>query len=197
MNIIVARYDPKWGFSRVAFITSFGGIADLISVAPLYLELVSPLLWGASGFQVDATIFRIARMARILESEELFSQFTMLGDVFSKAGPVLKATGVLALIVWVGGATAFYYTSPHADIADGDESWAQGGEDPAVFTSIVDALYYTSIIMAGEWCVVDFTPLGSVICTVLAMIGVALFSIPVGVLFEGFQDMLTEKHGGA
>jgi hypothetical protein len=197
MNIIVARYDPKWGFSRVAFITSFGGIADLISVAPLYLELVSPLLWGASGFQVDATIFRIARMARILESEELFSQFTMLGDVFSKAGPVLKATGVLALIVWVGGATAFYYTSPHADIADGDESWAQGGEDAAVFTSIVDALYYTSIFMAGEWCVVDFTPLGSVICTVLAMIGVALFSIPVGVLFEGFQDMLTEKHGGA
>ena len=97
----------------------------------------------------------------------------------------------MALILWVGGATAFYYADPHND----SEVNGNGGEDPAVFTSIVDALYYTSIFMAGEWCVSDFTPAGSVICVVMAMVGVALFSIPVGVLFEGFQDMLEERHG--
>jgi hypothetical protein len=96
--------------------------------------------------------------------------------------------------LWVGGATAFYYADPHAEFDD--DFVAAGGESPAVFTSIVDALFYMSIFMAGEWCTVDFTPMGSVLCTFFAIVGVALFSIPVGVLFEGFQDMLEERHGG-
>ena len=88
---------------------------------------------------------------------------------------------------------------PHEDLDDDrvKDQLAAGGEDPAVFTSIVDAMYYCTIFLAGEWCKVDFTPLGSVICTVVALIGVALFSIPVGVLFEGFQDMMAEKAGVA
>lgn len=143
-------------------------------------------------FVFDATIFRIFRLARILELEKFFKAFSLLDDVLVQAAPVLKATGVVALIVWVGGATMFYYLEPHNE--DEAESAARGGEDAAVFTSILDALYYTAIFLAGEWSSVDFTPLGSVLCMVMALIGVALFSIPVGVLFEGFQDMLTEQH---
>jgi len=194
MNIFAAKYDPRWNFSRWEYLTSFIGTADYVSISPFYLQMVIiPAIWGVdSTLIVDATVFRMLRLARIIELEQFFEAFTNLNDVFTKAGPVLKATGVLALILWVGGATAFYYTDPHSD--DVAESFANGGETPAVFTSIVDALYYMSIFMAGEWCVSDFSPIGSVLCTIFAIVGVALFSIPVGVLFEGFQDMLEEKH---
>jgi hypothetical protein len=99
--------------------------------------------------------------------------------------------------VWIGASSLLYYVEPHVDIDDDmmNLELAAGGEAPATFTSIVDAMYYCSIFLAGEWCKVDFTPLGSVICTVVALIGVALFSIPVGVLFEGFQDMMAERAG--
>jgi hypothetical protein len=171
--------------------TSFVGMADLLAVLPFYCqEIIIPLLFRGSTF--DATIFRIFRLARILEFEKFFQAFSLLDDVFVKAAPVLKATGVVALIVWVGGATIFYYASPHDD--DTATEAAMGGEDAAVFTSIVDALYYCAIFLAGEWAVVDFSPIGGVLCTIMALVGVALFSIPVGVLFEGFQDLMAEKN---
>lgn len=125
------------------------------------------------------------------------SAFTLLDNVFIKAAPVLKATGVMALIVWIGGATVFYYSEPHTSADNSAEIAARGGEDAAVFTSIPDALYYCAIFLAGEWTLVDFTPVGSVACSFMAIIGVALFSIPVGVLFESFQDMLQEQHSNS
>mmetsp|Transcript_21568 Transcript_21568/g.31362 ORF Transcript_21568/g.31362 Transcript_21568/m.31362 type:complete len:1172 (-) Transcript_21568:211-3726(-) len=191
-NCFTAVYDPKWNFQRSKFMTSFIGLADLLAIAPYYIQvIVIPIFFPTLVF--DATVFRIFRLARILELEKFFKAFSLLDDVFVKAAPVLKATGVVALIVWVGGATLFYYLEPHSDDED-VEAAARGGEDAAVFVSIVDALYYCAIFLAGEWAVVDFTPLGSIVCTIMALIGVALFSIPVGVLFEGFQDMLAEQN---
>ena len=192
INVISARYDPRWQFSRWNFMTSFVGTADYMSISPFFMQtLILPWVFG-NTFTIDATIFRMLRLARIIELEQFFEAFTLLNDVFTKAAPVLKATGVLALILWVGGATAFFYLEPHTE--DSAEEFAQGGETPAVYTSIVDALYYMSIFMAGEWCNIDFSVYGSVLCTIYAIIGIALFSIPVGVLFEGFQDVLEEKH---
>lgn len=191
VDVATARYDPKFNFSRRNKILSFVGLAELLSILPFYFEnIIFPMF--APTIVFDSTIFRILRLARILELDRFFQSFSLLSEVFSKSGPVLKATGVLALIVWVGGATLFYYVEPHTD--DVAEAAAQGGEDAAVFVSIVDSLYYMAIFMAGEWAVCDFTPLGSLVSTLLAAIGVALFSIPVGVLFEGFQEMLEEKH---
>jgi len=188
-----AKYDPAFGFSRWQFMNSFMGRVDILSIIPFYAQtIIIPFFFGGnSDYAIDATIFRILRLARILEFDIFYEQFNLISEVFKKAGPVLKATGVLALILWVGGATAFYYVDPHND----RDVVSEGGEDPAVLTSIVDSLYYTSIFMAGEWCLIDFTPIGSFICVIMAMFGVALFSIPVGVLFEGFQDLLEEKHG--
>ena len=95
--------------------------------------------------------------------------------MYSKVEAVLKTTLVLAVIIWVGIATAFYY----AELPNQDSEF---GEDPQRFSSIPDAMYYTGIFMAGEWAVIDFTPVGSVVCIITALIGVALFSIPVRVM---------------
>lgn len=51
---------------------------------------------------------------------------------------------------------------------------------------------------AGEWGQIDFTPGGKVLCCLFCVLGIALFAIPVGTIFEAFGDVLAElAEGGA
>ena len=91
---------------------------------------------------------------------------------------VALSSGVLALIIWVGGGALFYVFEK---------------ENPATmenFSNIPDALYMTSIFLVGEWAACDFTIPGKVLCCFFCVVGIALYSIPIGFLFEAFQDVL-------
>ena len=69
----------------------------------------------------------------MLELERFVPAFTLLRDVYRKSKDVLKATGILALIIWIGGATLFYVFQPE------------------LFGSVPNAMYYTAIFLGGEW----------------------------------------------
>ena len=53
-------------------------------------------------------------------------------------------------------------------------------------------MYYVAVFLAGEWGKMDFTWPGKILCCVLCVMGIALFAIPVGTVFEAFQDVLEE-----
>ena len=53
-----------------------------------------------------------------------------------------------------------------------------------------DALYYTAIFLGGEWGVVDFTWPGRLVCLFLCVVGIGLYSIPIGTLFDSFGKVL-------
>eukprot|EP00439_Symbiodinium_sp_Y106_P064807 s4891_g10.t1 len=57
--------------------------------------------------------------------------------------------------------------------------------------SIPDALYWCSIYLLGEWANDEFTDgAGSRMCIFYCLCGVALFSIPVGIMVEAGQSTL-------
>lgn len=60
------------------------------------------------------------------------------------------------------------------------------------FSSIPDAMFYTAVFLNGEWAKTDFTWPGKILCCILCVMGIALFAIPVGTVFEAFQDVLQE-----
>ena len=62
--------------------------------------LVATGMIEAGGDQ--ARIFRIARIFRLLQLEDFITAFSKLDNVFRASKDVLKATGLMALIVWVG-----------------------------------------------------------------------------------------------
>lgn len=62
----------------------------------------------SSGVYFDASAFRVLRLFRILQLEHFVSAFTLLDDVWSTSKDTLAATGLLALVVWVGSACLFY-----------------------------------------------------------------------------------------
>lgn len=61
------------------------------------------------------------------------------------------------------------------------------------FANIPSALYMVAIFLGGEWAVADFTVPGKVLCCAYIVIGIGLFAIPIGTVFESFQDVLASK----
>jgi hypothetical protein len=82
VNLLASPFDPKWNFDRCYFATSFIGLADLCAIVPFYVQcVVLPLLAtagvvGAEGVALDATVFRVLRLARVLELERFFVAFS-------------------------------------------------------------------------------------------------------------------------
>ena len=56
----------------------------------------------------SAKIFRIFRIFRMLQLEDFITAFSKLDNVFRASKDVLKATGLMALIIWVGCGALFY-----------------------------------------------------------------------------------------
>lgn len=69
-----------------------------------YIETILHL----SGVTFDASVFRILRLFRVLQLEHFVSAFTLLDDVWMSCKDTLAATGLLALVLWVGSACLFY-----------------------------------------------------------------------------------------
>jgi hypothetical protein len=51
----------------------------------------------------------------------------------------------------------------------------------------------SAIFLSGEWGQVDFSLPGKVLCCLLVVVGIGLYSIPVGALFDAFGEVLAEE----
>jgi hypothetical protein len=58
------------------------------------------------------------------------------------------------------------------------------------FLHIVNSLYLTAVFLGGEWGVVDFTWPGRIVCLSFCVLGIALYAIPIGTLFDSFGAVL-------
>ena len=83
-------------------------------------------------------------------------------------------------IIWVFSAYGFF-------LLEKDNKAVNGA-----FDNIPNSLYYTAIFLSGEWGQVDFSPLGKILCSLLVVAGIGLYAIPVGALFDAFQEVLEE-----
>jgi len=161
--------------SRKRYALSFFGIADLFAIAPYWLQMALSLV----GIQTNFFIFRVVPCLRVLQLEEFVQAFTLLDDAWAMCRDTIKTSALLALIIWLLGAVLFY------ELENGNE--ALGG----ALDSIPSALHYTAIFLGGEWALVDFTPLGKLLCVFYCFLGIAIFAIPVGSFFEAFEAAIT------
>lgn len=61
------------------------------------------------------------------------------------------------------------------------------------FDTIPNSLAHVATILAGDWPTGDFTWGGQIVCMLFVVVGIGLFAIPVGTVFEAFEDVLTAK----
>jgi hypothetical protein len=210
MRIAAAPCNHKQDHSVQYYLTSFVGFADMISVVPMYFEAVLD--------QPRAPIYRVFRLCRLFQLEHFMEAFSLLDDVFVNAMDMLTATGmpvpsaprplfpecsgflniafsapgIIAVIIWVFSATLFYTFEDKyftAQAPGPNSEWDESG----AFNNIPNALYYSAIILGGEWCECDFTLPGKLVAMVVCIVGIALYAIPVGTIFESFGEVLETR----
>lgn len=215
LRLFCAPKNREALFSTFTYATTFFGIVDFLSTAPWFIEQALMATGNLDAGGDNARIFRIFRIFRILQLEDFIVAFSKLDNVFRASKDVLKATGLMAMIVWVGcGALFFIFEENNPNWRSCDSSIPLHSSNPRkpgcydfattsacnefypgmceqqAFTDMPNALFFTAVFLGGEWGVVDFTWPGKFVCLFLCVAGIGLYSIPIGTLFDSFGAVL-------
>merc|ERR1711977_682147 len=108
------------------------GVVDLITVAPFWIQVLLAVL----GIPVNAFIFRIVRVLRILQLEDFVESFTLLDNAWYNCRDSMVACGFMAVLVWICGSVLFYQFEKDNPRMEG------------AFASLPSSMYY-SIVFLG------------------------------------------------
>jgi hypothetical protein len=215
LRLFCAPKNREALYSTFVYATTFFGIVDFLSTAPWFIEK-GLVVAGVMDERGDAVkVFRMFRIFRILQLEDFIVAFSKLDNVFRASKDVLKATGLMAVIIWVGcGALFFIFEQDNPNWRSCDMSVPLTSDDPKypgcydfnstadcndfypglceqrAFTSMPNALYYVAVFLGGEWGLIDFTWPGRFVCLFLCVAGIAIYAIPIGTLFDSFGAVL-------
>ncbi|MFB5597554.1 MAG: ion transporter [Nitrosopumilaceae archaeon] len=176
-RIIVCKLNPKYQntkYARLRFVMTPMLLVDLAAILPFFLPFVV----------VDLRFIRIIRMLRLFRLFKLarYSEpMQTLGEVLkSKAGDLGVAFFIL-FIVLIFASSLMYYA----------ESEAQ----PEIFTSIPSSMWWAVITLTtiGYGDTYPVTVVGKIIGGVVAIIGIAVYAIPTGIMASAFTEELRKR----
>jgi len=149
-------------------------IIDFMSFAPFYIATL-PL---------DLRFLRILRLLRLLRVLKLgrySTSMSLVARVFRRKWPDLAASLIVLLVMLVLASSLMYYVERDAQ--------------PVAFASIPAAMWWgvATFTTVGYGDVYPQTTLGKLLGSVIAVLGIAFFALPAGILASGFSDE-RERH---
>ncbi len=176
-RIIVCTLNPKYSnkkYARLRFVFSPMMLVDLAAILPFFLPFVIADIRFVRIIRLFR-LFRLFKLARYSESMQT------LADVFkSKAGDLGVAFFVL-FIVWIFASSLMYF--------------AEHDVQPVKFGSIPSSMWWGIITLTtiGYGDTYPITPAGKVIATGVAVLGIAVYAIPAGIMASAFTEELRKK----
>ena len=174
----VEKHGPVFG--RIRYALTFFPLVDLVSIAPNLVSLTFLLEGETPDFTTAA---RIVRLVRVFKTDKYINAFGLLGKVLYDNRMLLIATSFYSMLCWVIAASLLYFTE------------VNNPELGSFFQSIPQAMFPTLLMLTGEFPMADFTPIGQVIAGFIAVVAVAIFAVPTGVLGSGFIQAVQESSG--
>lgn len=171
-----AAFDAKGGSAlrgRLAYITSFHGAVDWISIAPFYLQIIFP------GF--DLLILRVLRLLRLLKISRYNTALEDLLIAVKSERHSFFATLYIIVIVTVLSSAMMYY--------------AEGAAQAEKLSSISHAVYWSLITLTtvGYGDISPVTTLGKVISAFTAFLGVAIVAMFTGLVASSFSRQVARR----
>lgn len=176
-RIIVCKLNPGYGnkrYSVLRFVVSPMMLIDLAAILPFFLPFVV----------VDLRFIRIIRLLRIFRLFKLArysDSMHTLGAVFrAKAGDLSVAFFIL-FIVLIFASSLMYYAEHEAQ--------------PDVFSSIPASMWWGVVTLTtiGYGDTYPVTTMGRVIASGVAILGIAVYAIPTGIMASAFTEELRKK----
>ncbi|MFT6880744.1 MAG: voltage-gated potassium channel [Arcticibacterium sp.] len=170
--------DPQYEhpfYGRLKFIFSVWGLIDLLAIFPFYYSYFTADL----GF---VKILRILRMFRLFRVSRYFHALNVIQNVLkAKKEELLLSMSFIIFLLLISSSLVFYIEFP---------------AQPEVFSSIPDSLWWgvNAMTTVGYGDMHPITPLGKVLGGLIAVLGVAIFALPTGILVLGFTEQIRTKH---
>lgn len=157
---------------RLRFAITPMALIDLLAIAPFYLPFTRMDLRFVRLVRM-MRIFRIAKLGRYSRSLQIMQQVML-----AKKEQLISTTFILMLLLIIA-ASLLYFT--------------ENGAQPEVFSSIPAALWWAVVTLTtvGYGEIFPVTVLGKVIGSVVAILGIAVFALPTGILGAGFVEELS------
>lgn len=163
---------------RIRFMLSPYALIDLIAIFPFYL----PIVLGEQGAE---RMLRIFRLFRLLKIARYSNSLTLITNVFRRKSEELLIT-VLVMSIWLVFVSSLMY-------------YIERSAQPEVFSSIPAAIWWgiVTLTTVGYGDVVPMTPVGRALGATIALLGIALFALPAGIIASGFTEELERQRQGA
>lgn len=158
---------------RRAYLLSFGGIIDIVSILPFYLQMLFPGL--------DLRVLRILRLVRLLK---LSHYSTAIEDLLEAVRAERHAF-----------VAAFYLLSIALILTSALMYFAENEVQPDKFASIPHAMYWSAITLTtvGYGDVVPVTPVGRIISVFTAFLGVSTVALLTGIVASSFANQMARR----
>ena len=162
---------------RIRFMFSPYALIDLLAILPFYL----PVVIGEQGAERMLRIFRLFRLLKIARYSD---STTLITDVFHRKAQELLIT-ILVMSIWLVFVSSLMY-------------YVERDAQPEVFTSIPAAIWWgiVTLTTVGYGDVVPITPLGRALGAIIALLGIAIFALPAGIIASGFTEELDRRRRG-
>ena len=200
------EYDGPLGLLK--YILSPFALVDLASILPFYLDLLTP------ADDIPAVQFiRLLRVLRIMALGDYAKAFTDCARAITQNQELLATSGFAGMAAWIVVSSLFYL----AERDNPEMIWMENGHcnngvacnategapdtcpvgdcnGEKYFGNILNSMYFTLVNMFGEFPLIkEHTAWGRVVGAFTAIFAVAVFSVPVGVLGDGFGDAIADQ----
>ena len=152
-------------------------IIDLLAILPFYLTF----------FTADLRFLRALRLFRLLRVAKLgrySSSVRLFGRVFKNKKEELVVTMVMVLLLIMMSASFMYF--------------AENEAQPDKFSDIPSTVWWAvmTLTTVGYGDIFPITPLGKVLTMVIAILGIGMFALPVGIFGAGFVEEIQKRKAG-
>lgn len=165
------RHMPAWR-ARLRFAVTGGAIIDLLTILPFYLSLF---------IDADLRVFIVFRLLRVLKLARYSPGIRSLYEAIHEERRALAACLVILVGLVIGSASVMHLVERHAQ--------------PDKFGTIPDAMWWAVVTLTtvGYGDVVPITPLGKVVASVTALMGLVMLALPVGIVATAFSEVIHRR----
>lgn len=165
------RRLPAWK-ARLRYVMTPTAIIDLVTVLPFYL---------AYFVAADFRVFVMFRLLRLLKLARYSPGMRSLSEAIYIERRALLACAVILLALVVGTASIMHMAEHEAQ--------------PDRFGTIPDAMWWSVITLTtvGYGDSVPVTPLGKVIASLTALMGLVMLALPVGIIATSFAQVIHRR----
>ncbi len=157
------------------YIVSAAGIVDLLSFLPFFIPAVTPA--GAAAFR----LFRVMRIFKLFRIGAYSDSLGIIQNVLNKKKQQLVSAMFIIITIMIAASLCMYQVEHEAQ--------------PDVFKNALSGIWWSvsTLLTVGYGDIYPVTPLGQVLGTFIAFLGVGVVAIPTGIISAGFVEEFREE----